>query len=165
MPDLLAHALIAYSAATLLSWRYDWLSPAYVTVAMAGAFIPDLTKVALVLSNSAMESLLGVPFSWFALHTVGGSLVSLAIGVVLVTTAERRRVAALLGLGAASHLLADAFLLTPSGRAYPLLWPLSYVHLPIPGLYLSTDPEPMLVAAGVSVVVFVATRYRGSYTE
>lgn len=165
MPDLLAHALIAYSLATLLSWRYDWLSPAYVTVAMAGAFIPDLTKISLVLSRSAIQSLFGVPFSWFALHTLGGSLVSLAIGVVLVTSAERRRVAALLGLGAVSHLLADALLLSPSGRSYPLLWPLSNVHPTTPGLYLSTDPEPMLVAAGVSVALFAATRYRDSHTE
>jgi membrane-bound metal-dependent hydrolase YbcI (DUF457 family) len=160
MPDLLAHALVAYGLATLLSWRYEWLSPAYVTVAMAGAFVPDLTKVSLLVPNSTVQSVLDVPFSWFALHTLGGSLVSLAIGVVLVARPERERVAALLGLGVASHLLADALLLNPSGRSYPLLWPLSYYHPPTPGLYLSTDPEPMLVAAAVAGGVFLATRVR-----
>jgi hypothetical protein len=160
MPDLLAHALIAYTLAMLLSWRYDWLAPAYVTVAMAGAFIPDLTKIRLLLPSVAVESLLGIPFDWGGLHTLGGSLVALAIGVVLVASADRRRVAGLLGLGATSHLLADALLLSPSGRSYPVLWPLTYLHPPTPGLYLSTDPEPMLVAAVAAGVVFLLSRRR-----
>jgi len=165
MPDLLAHALIAYALATLLSWRYEWLSAPYVTVAMAGAFVPDLTKVNLLFSSELVEVVLGIPFDWFALHTLGGSLVSLAIGVVLVASSERRRVAALLGLGAASHLLADALLLNASGHSYPLFWPLSYLHPPTPGLYLSTDPETMVVAASVASVVFVATRLRTKRAE
>jgi hypothetical protein len=165
MPDLLAHALIAYALATLLSWHYEWLSAPYVTVAMAGAFVPDLTKVNLLFSSELVEVVLGIPFDWFALHTLGGSLVSLAIGVVLVASSERRRVAALLGLGAASHLLADALLLNASGHSYPLFWPLSYLHPPTPGLYLSTDPEPMVVAAAVASVVFVATRLRTKRAE
>jgi hypothetical protein len=161
MPDLLAHALIAYALATVLSWRYSWLSPAYVTVAMAGAFVPDLVKIKLVLDSGLVATTLGIPFQWFALHTLGGSVVSVLIGVVLVADRERRRVTGLLMLGAASHLLADAFLLKPSGRSYPLVWPLSRVHPPTPGLYLSTDPEPMLVAAVVAGVVFVVSRVRG----
>jgi hypothetical protein len=128
MPDLLAHALIAYTLATLLSWQYEWLSPSYVTVAMAGAFVPDLAKISLLVPSTRVESVLHLPFDWFALHTLGGSLVSIAIGVVLVTRADRRRVAGLPGLGAASHLLANALLLSPSGRSYPLLWPLSSIH-------------------------------------
>ena len=160
MPDLLAHALIAYSLATVFSWRHEWLSPSYVTVAMAGAFIPDLTKVMLVLPSDSVAATLSVPFDWFALHTLGGSLISLAIGIVLVANSERTRVAALLGLGTASHLLADALVLNPSGHSYPLFWPLSYLHPPTPGLYLSTQAEPMLVAATVAGVVFTSTQYR-----
>lgn len=162
MPDLLAHALIAYTLATLLSYRYDWLSPSYVSVAMAGAFIPDIMKVYLIFPSGLVESLLSVPFGWSALHTLGGSVVSLAIGVVVVTHSERKRVAGLLGLGAASHLLADALLLNPSGHSYPLLWPLSYIHPPTPGLYLSTDIEPMLVAAVAAGVVFAVSRNTSS---
>lgn len=30
MPDLLPHALIAYAAARLLSWRYRWITIAHV---------------------------------------------------------------------------------------------------------------------------------------
>jgi hypothetical protein len=160
MPDLLAHALLAYSLATLCSWRFDWLTAPYVTVAMAGAFIPDITKIEIAVTSAQVETLLGLPFDWGALHTLGGSVVSLTVGVVLVSTAARRRVAVLLGVGAGSHLLADALLLTPSGRSYPLLWPLSDVHPPTPGLYLSTQFEPMFVAAALAAVVFVLTRRR-----
>jgi hypothetical protein len=158
MPDLLAHALLAYTLATLLSWRLDWLSPGYVTVAMAGAFVPDLVKIKLVVHGEVVATLLGLPFDWSPLHTLGGSAVSVAIGVALVADRERRRVAALLGLGAASHLLADALLRSPSGRSYPLAWPLSRLEPPTPGLYLSTDPAPTVVAALVAGVVSVAAR-------
>jgi hypothetical protein len=42
MTNLLSHALIAYVLTNALPWRLRWLSPAYVTVAMAGAFVSDL---------------------------------------------------------------------------------------------------------------------------
>ena len=158
MPDLLAHALIAYAVGTLLSWRYDWLSPTYVTVVMAGAFIPDLAKADLAVEAETVAALLGVPFDWFALHTAGGVLLSIGIGVTVVAGEERRRVAVLLTLGALTHLLADALLLKPSGYAYPILWPLTRFHPPSPGLYLSTEPWPMVVAGIVAGLVWGATR-------
>jgi hypothetical protein len=165
MPDLLAHALFAYALAGVLSWRYEWLSSAHVTVAMVGAFVPDLTKVDLVLPGPVVEATLGVPFDWFALHTVGGSAASIAVGVLLVADRERRRAGLLLGIGAASHLLADAFLLNPSGRSYPLLWPLMRLAPPTPGLYLSTDPTPTLVAAVVAGGVYLGSRYDARRAE
>lgn len=45
MPDLLSHAFIAVALATLLSWDADWVDGQYVTVVMAGAFVPDVQKV------------------------------------------------------------------------------------------------------------------------
>jgi len=72
MPDLLTHALIGYIIATTASFRYDWLTPPWVTICMMGTFIPDLTKIKLVVSSYQIEQFLGVPFDWFALHTVGG---------------------------------------------------------------------------------------------
>ena len=160
MPDLLAHALIAYSLALALSWRYGWISSEYLTIAMAGAFIPDLAKAALVLPSPVIERALGTPFDWFALHTTGGVLVSIALGSLVVAPGERRRVVPLLTLGAASHLLADALLLTPSGRSYAVLWPLTRYHPPTPGLYLSTRPEPMIGALGVAIIFGLLTHYR-----
>lgn len=159
MPDLLAHALLAYSLCTLLAWRYSWVTPALITVGMAGAFIPDLAKAALVVPSSTIEQTLGIPFEWFALHTGGGVLVSVAIGGLLVAPRFRRPVIGMLAIGATSHLLADALLLTPDGRSYAILWPLTRYHPPTPGLYLSTRPEPTIVALVTAILVAVVTRY------
>ena len=159
MPDLFAHALIGYCLGTALSFRYDWLTPAYVTVVMAGAFVPDLSKVYLLVPDAIVADAIGLPFSWFGLHTVGGSAVAVLIGVVLVADDERRRVLGLLSLGAASHLVADALLLTPSGYSKPMWWPVAHVGLPSPGLYLSTEPTPLFVAGAVAVVLWGARRY------
>ncbi|USZ67410.1 metal-dependent hydrolase [Halorussus salilacus] len=160
MPDLLAHALFAYALGLLLSWRYAWLSPAYVTVVMAGAFVPDLSKAELLVPSTAVEAALGVPFDWFALHTAGGVFVAIALGATVVARAERGRVAALLSVGAVSHLLADGLLLKPSGRSYAIGWPVSQYHPPTPGLYLSTQPDPAVAAAAFAAAVWLATRYR-----
>lgn len=164
MPDLLAHVLIAYAVCTALSWRYGWLSAAYVTVGMAGAFIPDLAKGRLLVPDGQVAELVGRPFSWMGLHTAGGAALAVGIGVLLVSGAERGRVAALLGVGAATHLLADALLVTPTGRSYALLWPVTRWIPPTPGLYLSSEPTPTVVAGGVAAAVWYLTRRRGSRT-
>jgi len=160
MPDLLAHALIAYTVALLLSWRYAWVTAPYATVVMAGAFIPDLIKIKLLVPSGQVEQLLGIPFDWGAIHTAGGAVVAVLIGVLLVAPRERRRVGLLLALGAISHLVADALLLNPSGQSYAILWPLTRVYPPTPGLYLSTQPEPTIVTAGIALVVWTVTRMR-----
>lgn len=160
MPDLLAHALLAYAVARILSWQSDWLTAPYVTACMAGAFIPDLAKAELVIPNAVVEHLFHVPFAWFGLHTGGAVLVSVLIGVLIVVPRERKRVFLLLALGAGTHLLADGLLRTPSGRSYAMFWPLMRYNPPTPGLYLSTQPEPTVVAAAVALAVWLATRIR-----
>jgi hypothetical protein len=162
MPDLLAHAVIAYCLGTALALRYDWLTPGYVTVVMAGAFVPDVSKVYLLVPDAVVAEALGVPFSWFALHTLGGSAVAVLIGVVLVADDERRRVLALLSLGTASHLAADALLLTATGYSKPMWWPVARVGLPSPGLYLSTEPTPLFVASAVAVVLWAVRRQQAT---
>ncbi|KTG19438.1 metal-dependent hydrolase [Haloferax profundi] len=165
MPDLLSHALLAYSLAMIASWRYEWITKPYVTVAMAGAFIPDLAKAELVFSSPRVEQLFSIPFDWFGLHTTGAVICSVLIGVLLVQSKERMRVFLLLAVGAASHLIADAFLLNPTGVSYPLLWPLTRIYPPTPGLYLSTDVEPAIVLGALALVVYGMTRYRVGDTE
>ncbi|WP_042665859.1 metal-dependent hydrolase [Haloferax sp. ATB1] len=160
MPDLLSHALLAYTIATVASWRYEWITRPYVTVAMAGAFIPDMTKVRLLIPSARVEQLLEISFEWGGLHTAGAALCSVLIGVLLVSESERSRVFALLSVGAASHLIADAFLLKPTGLSYPLLWPFTRIHPPTPGLYLSTDFEPALVLGIVALVAYGVTRFK-----
>ncbi|MFB6223252.1 MAG: metal-dependent hydrolase [Haloarcula sp.] len=153
MPDLLSHAFIAFTICTFLSFRHDWLTGEYVTVGMAGAFIPDMAKMKLLVDGAALEAALDLPFSWFGIHTLGGAFVSVLIGAVVVTREDRRRVVALLSVGAASHLFADALLLKASGRSYAVLWPLTQYHPPTPGLYLSTD----IWLTGVTGIIAVAT--------
>jgi len=160
MPDLLAHALLAYSLCTLLALRYEWLTARYVTVGMAGAFIPDLTKIALVVPSEQVRGLLGIPFDWGGLHTGGAAAVAVLVGTMVVRPGQRRRVTVLLGVGAASHLFADALLLTPSGRSYAVLWPLTQYRPPTPGLYLSTSPVPTALTAVFAAVVWYTVRYR-----
>jgi len=161
MPDLLAHALIAYTVCRLLSLRVEWVTTPYVTAGMAGAFIPDLVKVRLLVDDPAMEALLGFSFSWDALHTLGGSAVCVLVGVALVPPDRRRYTGTALAVGAATHLVADALLLTPTGRSYEVFWPLTRYAPPTPGLYLSTEPGPTVVAAVAAGMAWLVARRAG----
>lgn len=160
MPDLFSHACLAYSICTLLSWHYDWLTPSYVTVGMAGAFVPDLAKVDLVVDSATVAAMLNLPFHWLAIHTFGGTVVGVLIGATVVASDERLRVVALLSVGAASHLLADALLVKASGRSYAVLWPLTQYHPSTPGLYLSTDIWPSLLTGTIALAVWQVHRRR-----
>lgn len=164
MPDLLSHAFIAYTLCTLLAFHYDWLTPQYVTIGMAGAFIPDLAKIDLVVGSSTVAAAIDAPFDWFALHTVGGVLVAVLVGVLLAAQDERRRVFALLALGAGSHLVADALLLKASGLSSPLLWPVTNTPIPTPGLYRSTDLWPSIVTGLIALATWYAVRKAPSTT-
>jgi len=160
MPDLLSHAFIAFTLCTLLSLRFDWLTGEYVTVGMAGAFIPDMAKIKLLVDSATVEAALGVPFDWLGVHTLGGAFVAVLVGTVVADRRDRRRVFGLLSLGAASHLFADALLLKASGQSYEVLWPLTRYHPPTPGLYLSTDVWLAGVTGTVAVAVSLAVQYR-----
>lgn len=160
MPDLLTHALVGYTLAVGVSVRYQWLTPPYVTVVMMGAFIPDLTKVRLLIPSWQIESWLGLPFDCGALHTVGGTLVSLLIGVVVVRPTDRRRVFGLLAMGAGSHLVLDSLLAFPAGRMNFVLWPATTFRPTFEGLFLSTDRWPVVVAAGVAAAAWYLRYHR-----
>jgi hypothetical protein len=162
MPDLLSHAFIAYTLCTLLALRYEWLSPQYVTVGMAGAFIPDMAKLDLVIDNVIVGNTLGIPFNWFAIHTLGGATIAVLVGVTFADATERTRVGGLLALGAASHLLADALLLKASARSYLVFWPVSKYVPPTPGLYLSTDLWPSIVTGLLALGTWILVR-RGAF--
>lgn len=160
MPDLLTHVLLAYSLCLILSWRVKWLGSSYVTVAMVGAILPDLSKIHLLVSSWQVRQLFGVPFSWASLHTTGGVVVSILLGVVLVARPYRRRVGCLLGLGAVTHLVADSLLETVAERSFPLLWPLTSYVPPTPDLYLSTDPWLAVAASLLAAGLTAVTQYR-----
>lgn len=160
MADLLTHVLAGYALATLLSWRYDWISPALVTVAMVGAALPDLNRIDLLFPAATVEATLGVPFSWTPLHRVGGTALVVLIGGLLVRPERRRAALLLLALGAGSHYLLDFLLYKPVGVTSPLLWPFSTRQFAIEGAYLSSDRWPAVVATVAAIGVWTATRYR-----
>lgn len=153
MPDVLTHVLVGYILGMLVSFRLRWLTPQYVTVVMLGAVVPDLTKVKLLVPSAQVELWLGIPFDWFAIHTLGGALVAVAIGALWTTDAHRRRVFGLLAFGAISHLTLDALLTNASGYSYAVFFPFSTINPPTPGLFLSSDRWPatvsVLLAGGV----------------
>lgn len=159
MPDVLAHVLLAYALFSALSWRIEWLNAQYVTVGMVGAIIPDLSKADLLVDDSVVEQVLGLPFDWFALHTLGGVFISALLGTVLVRHEERTRVFGLLVVGAATHLVADGLLRTPSGRSFSMVWPLLRYRPPSPGWYLSTEPGPTVLAVALALAVYLLSRY------
>lgn len=159
MPDLMTHVLAAYILGTLLSIRYEWITPPLVTAAMAGAFIPDITKISLLVPSAQVEVLLGIPFDWGAIHKLGGTAVAVLIGALLTSSPYRRRLFLMLALGAVSHHALDALLISASGHSYAILWPLSTYHPPTPGLFLSSDRWPAVMTAILAAGAW-ALRYR-----
>lgn len=160
MADLLTHVLAAYVLATVLSWRWRWITPPYVTVAMAGAIVPDLNRIELFVPAAALEATFGVPVNWNALHTLGGSLLVVSIGALLVPATHRSRVFVLAFLGVLSHLTLDLLLIRSTAQSYAVLWPLTEYRPPTIGLYLSTDQWPAAIALVVAGIVALETRRR-----
>jgi len=160
--DLLTHVLVAYVLATVLSWRYDWITPPLVTVAMVGAAVPDLTRVELLVPAGTIEAVLGVPFSWSPIHRVGGTALVVLLAGPLVSAEHRRRVLVLLALGAISHYALDAMIYTGSGLTWPMLWPLTDYRFEVSGFYRSSDRWPALVSGLVALVVWMASRRRST---
>lgn len=160
MPDIFTHVLVGYSLGTLVSFRYKWLRPAHVTLVMIGALSPDFVKIKLVVPDTIMQTLLGVPFAWTPLHRLSGSVLVVCLGALFVATGHRRQAITLLALGAASHHALDLLLITPTGYSYAVGWPLLTYHFPSPDLYLSSDRWPALVAGTFAAVVWVERRRR-----
>ena len=159
MAELLSHVLAAYVLFTALGWVIEWLEPRWVVVGMVGALLPDLNRIGMAIDSSLIESLLGVPFSWGAIHTLGSLvLLSLAGAMLFGTASERRRAFALLVAGGVSHLALDALKGWADGFNGAYLYPLSWWRNPTPGWYVSTDRWVLGVALACSVVVFLVDR-------
>ncbi len=155
MADLMTHVLVGYTVGMVLSWKYEWVTPPYITGLMAGATLPDVIRVRILLDSNAIESFLGIPFSWSPLHTAVGVFLSLLILTSFFTGRRAKRIFLLIGLGALSHLILDSLLISASGFSYPLFWPLYSQHLPAGGLYLSSDMYPAVAAAFTAFVVWL----------
>lgn len=140
MADLLTHVLIAYIAAKLLSLRYPWITTPFLTAAMLGGVLPDLNRIELFIPGESFEAITGLPFSWWGgLHRTGPIVISILIVAYLVSRRYRRRVIAMLALGAGLHLSADLFLGSGLEAAFAVLWPLTAWEPVLPGFYSSRD--------------------------
>lgn len=169
MTDVLTHVLVGYVVGVALSMRYAWVRPAHVTLVMVGALSPDFVKIGLFLHEDLVAAALGIPFSWEPLHALGGNLIVLLLGALCIPPGQRRRVFSLLAAGAVTHHVLDVALLTVTGYAYAVFWPLTGYHPPSGGLYLSSDRWPALVAGTLAAVAWILRYHwlerRGSNTR
>jgi hypothetical protein len=165
MADLLAHVLLAYVLFTVAGWRFDAVTDRWVAVAMGGAALPDLVKVNLVLSRQAVEAVLGVPFTYQPLSTLGGVALTAGVVALLFGGEYRRRAYAFLLAGGVTSLVVDGFRITLDGRAGSLLYPVTWWEPPSPNLYLTSDPRVLVVAVALAFVVYGFDRYRSRPAE
>jgi hypothetical protein len=157
MADLLTHVLVPYVLLTAASWRVDRLTRRWVVIGMAGAAIPDLVKIEVLVDERVLESLLGVPFSYAPVSSLGGVLL-VAGAIAVFFGRERRQVYALLVFGGLTALLVDGLRVFADGRSgfwlYPLWW-----RPPTPSLYISSDARVLVLALLASAGVFLYDRY------
>lgn len=160
MADILTHVLVAYVIATLLSWRYEWITYPFITLVMLGAMLPDLSRLELLFPAATIEATLGLPWSWTPLHRVGGTALVVYLGALLAPKRHQRAVFVLVAVGAASHYALDLLLYRPSGLTTPFFWPFTTHHFAFDGFYLSTDRWPAAAASIIAAVVWYADHRR-----
>ena len=160
MAEILSHVLFAFALFTAIGWVIDWFDQRWVVAAMVGSVIPDLNRVELIINSGWIESTLGIPFSWGAIHTIGGVLLLSAIGAAMFATREHQRKGfVMLVAGGSLHLLLDAVKVWADGYNGAYLYPFSWWRNPTPGWYVSADRWVVVVAIAVALVVFVVDRY------
>lgn len=159
MADLLTHVLVPYVVLTIASWRVGWLDRSWVVVAMAGAIIPDLVKLSLLVDASTIGSLLGVSFTYQAVSSLGGVVLLAAAGTLAFQRRLWPRVFGLLVFGGFTALLLDGMRKFATGTANPWLYPFLYDRIPTPNLYVTADTVVPLVAVTVAIGVFALDQY------
>lgn len=162
MADLLTHVLSVYVVLTVASWRIDRIRPRWVAVGMCGGAIPDLVKVDLVVDSATVERVLGFPFTWGAVSTLGGVVLLAGAIALAFDDRHRRRAFAFLLAGGVTSLVLDGLRVYADGRASPWLYPLTRWRPPTPSLYVTSDPRIVVVAVAVAAVVFALDRRRES---
>ncbi len=151
MAEILTNVLAAYVLVTVLSFRYEWITPRYVTVAMIGVIMPNLNRMELLVPEHLLEVMFCLPFTWRPFHTLSGSLV-VSICPLLVLPDNRLRVFSLLALGAVSDHVIDFLLINVSRRSPEALWSSSTYYPPSPNLFRSSDRWPAAIEMSVAGV-------------
>lgn len=157
MADLLTHVLVPFIALSALRWRVDGIDRRWIPVAMGGAILPDLGKVGLVLDDSTVQWILGVPFEWTPVGTLAGVLV-IAGAIAVWFGSERQTAYGWLVFGGLSALVLDGFRVYADGLAnfwlYPLWW-----RPPTAGWYVSSDFRVTVLVVVSAAAVFVVDRW------
>lgn len=160
MADLLTHILVPYVLLTVASWQLDWLTTQWIVIGMAGAAIPDLVKIRILLDTAVIESLLGMPFSYSPISSLGGVLL-IAGAITVVFARQRRQVFLFLLFGGCTSLVVDGLRVFADGRAGFWLYPFTWWRPPTPSLYVTSDVRVLVVAVVISAVVFTLDRWQG----
>jgi hypothetical protein len=164
MADLMSHVLFTYVLLTVASWQIDTVTRPWIVLGMAGAAIPDLVKISIVLDASTIGGVLGMPFSYGPISTLGGVLV-VAAAITLCFGSKRKRVYWFLFLGGVSSLFLDALRVYADGHSTFFLYPFVWWRPPTPNLYVTADPRVLLGFLLLGTLVFLTDRYLVSDTN
>ncbi len=159
MADLYTHILAGYIIGTILSWWFEWIEYPFVTVVMVGAALPDLNRLEWVIPAETVTRVVGVPFAWWPIHRLGGTVLMACLFALLVPQRHRRAVFGLLLLGASSHYVLDVFLHSWTGYSTAYLWPISEYRFPVGHYYRSTERWPAVLATVVAGCIWALDRY------
>lgn len=156
MAELLSHVLLAFGLFTIAGWAVEWLDRKWVAVGAVGSLFPDLNRLDMIVDDYTVSQMLGIPFSWGGLSTLGGVVVLAAAGAVLFASRkEQLRGFGLLFAGGVSHLLVDGVKQWADGAGGTPLYPLSWWRPPTPGWYVSSDQWVLGVAVVFALAVFL----------
>jgi hypothetical protein len=143
---------------TVASWKYEWLTNRWIVIGMAGGAIPDLVKINILVGPDTIETVLGVPFSYGPISSLGG-VVLIAGAITVFFERHRKRVVGLLWVGGVSALLVDGLRVFADGRSGFWLYPFTWWRPPTPSLYVTSDPRVLASAILLSAVVFAIDRW------
>ena len=159
MAVLLTHILVPYIILTVASWQFNWLTDRWIVIGMAGAAIPDLIKIEILVDAGVVETLLGVPFKYAPISSLGGVLL-IAGAITIFFERQRRQIFSFLLFGAFSSLVVDGLRVFADGRSGFWLYPFSWWRPPTPSLYITSDVRVLVTAILISAVVFALDRWK-----
>ena len=126
---------------------------------MAGVAIPGLIKIEILIDAGVVETLLGVPFKYAPISSLGGVLL-IAGAITIFFERQRRQIFSFLLFGAFSSLVVDGLWVFADGRSGFWLYPFSWWRPPAPSLYITSDVRVLVVSLLISVVVFALDRWK-----
>jgi len=146
MPDWLTHILVPWILCQILGMKFKVFTRKNTIVVMAGALIPDIVKIGLLLEFFDINTKFLYP-----LHTPAGSLVSTAI--ISLMFEKTRVVFPLLFLGVSTHFALD-FLIGHVSGGMLLLFPFGWEGYQL-GLIQSVDYYVSAVTVLTASAIYV----------